>query len=801
MAHHFDLSILEEFPTSERVGDLSNIFYNISWDLAQFSGRKKRRENSSEEFVRGYGEISNLEDFATVFGSLTWGEIQEKAREYMKEGKFELAVKLLVGIYLAGYENGRGSLYNYNYHIKPLTIEEVEENINQARERGISIPEATLESFNALKVVFNKLREKENLNAITSLPPITPECFPTLYPELSVFVESPWNKIKNASRNWQQAVEGLNQLLGIANLADFYQQEIANLIRDKDVNPLFKKILTLKLDKDKLEDLILDKDIGHSLARIMALKLLETASEKELLRITENLVEKGNISLARFIIEHKIESKEEIEYLRQEKGPVDWENMENKLLLLASQIDSEQLEMGSKLPDIKASALTAEIITRLIPDDDLITEIERIDSKEVYRKLKQVVLNSSLLYEKIRETMEGKVLEVRTARKESIEPDLKHDIWEILNSQGQLLTIADFDNLRKTHLEVKDFGSFNVFENDLTQRAVEYFSTIKYGTQGYGLGILYDVDSPNPAMVGFWMKTQKIDARNYKYLILHIKGNPLWGHPHKIKIEIKNDKGEVGSYYLKGINSSWQEFVIPLSEFEGISDFGSLNEFVIVFDKDELNTKVGGIYLDLIGLSTTSLEDKNELKEYLITAVETGNERLKEKAINALGRLRITTPGIKEILIQGLTDPLPKIREVSAEAIGRLTITEARADLISLLNDQNQDVRLGAFMGLIALNAHQPLLPIALDDGDWRIRKLAISTMDKQKVIELKDKLQFLAENDTSWQVRVEAIFKLSEICNINLLQGLENLLKKDNPWVRLAVLCGLWDHLPSWSI
>ena len=162
------------------------------------------------------------------------------------------------------------------------------------------------------------------------------------------------------------------------------------------------------------------------------------------------------------------------------------------------------------------------------------------------------------------------------------------------------LLVDDFNRGEKPNALGGDYGAWNKDETDPTQRCVNAFDkTNAYGGVGYALRLDYDVDSPNPAYNGFWMKLQDVDVSGYKNLVLYVKGDPERGHTNRVKLELKNTS-EVGKYTLEGVTDEWQRFSIPLADFAGLSNLSAMTEFVVVFDDLTSTSKVGSIYLDKI---------------------------------------------------------------------------------------------------------------------------------------------------------------------------------------------------------
>ena len=57
---------------------------------------------------------------------------------------------------------------------------------------------------------------------------------------------------------------------------------------------------------------------------------------------------------------------------------------------------------------------------------------------------------------------------------------------------------------------------------------------------GYSIRLDYDVDSPNPAYNGFWMKLGNLDASAYNTLNFYIRGIADTAFTKRVKIELKD---------------------------------------------------------------------------------------------------------------------------------------------------------------------------------------------------------------------------------------------------------------------
>ena len=176
---------------------------------------------------------------------------------------------------------------------------------------------------------------------------------------------------------------------------------------------------------------------------------------------------------------------------------------------------------------------------------------------------------------------------------------------EISAQPSPPLLIADFNRGGwKTNLG-DPFGGWDHDPEDPTQfcrpRLVE---EPRVGNEGYSLKLAYDVDSPNPAYNGFWMKLPEVPLRGYRVLSFAIKGDPDAGFTTRIKVELK-DRRRVASYVLEGITASWTRMRIPLTAFRSIEKIRTATEFVIVFDDQTVTEPVGAIYLDEVAFEST----------------------------------------------------------------------------------------------------------------------------------------------------------------------------------------------------
>ncbi|HNX68148.1 MAG TPA: CIA30 family protein [Candidatus Omnitrophota bacterium] len=170
---------------------------------------------------------------------------------------------------------------------------------------------------------------------------------------------------------------------------------------------------------------------------------------------------------------------------------------------------------------------------------------------------------------------------------------------------GNELMIADFDTGDKPNNIGGDFGGWDKDPNDESQGTQMSFDTddAKGTAGGYSIRLDYDVDSPNPAYNGFWMKLNGEDATPYNTLNLYVKGDAKVGYTKRFKIELKDMTNKPSAYIVSGVTDQWQKISIPFEKFRRIENWNSLNEIVVVFDDINSSPKTGAILIDDISLS------------------------------------------------------------------------------------------------------------------------------------------------------------------------------------------------------
>ena len=161
------------------------------------------------------------------------------------------------------------------------------------------------------------------------------------------------------------------------------------------------------------------------------------------------------------------------------------------------------------------------------------------------------------------------------------------------------LMVADFNSGVKPNNLGGDFGAWIKDPGDPMQGCIESFDRAnRFGRSGFALRLIYSVESTKPAFGGLWMRLQNLDASKFDSLAFRVRGDLKMGFTTVFKVELKDSMDQSSHFYVRGVTDQWQDIVIPLRDFEGIANFRSLKEFVIVFEDTSATSKKGVIYID-----------------------------------------------------------------------------------------------------------------------------------------------------------------------------------------------------------
>lgn len=92
----------------------------------------------------------------------------------------------------------------------------------------------------------------------------------------------------------------------------------------------------------------------------------------------------------------------------------------------------------------------------------------------------------------------------------------------------------------------------------------------------------------------------KIDLADYDALELRLRGDPAKGFANLIRIEFESSRKEKEGIYLKGIDSTWKMFRIPLGQIASLKSFSDLVNITFVVEGWNIDKPQGCIFIDKI---------------------------------------------------------------------------------------------------------------------------------------------------------------------------------------------------------
>jgi tetratricopeptide (TPR) repeat protein len=187
------------------------------------------------------------------------------------------------------------------------------------------------------------------------------------------------------------------------------------------------------------------------------------------------------------------------------------------------------------------------------------------------------------------------------------------------------LILADFNNGTRLNNVGGELGTWEKDISDKTQGTkISFAADDAVGLPGAkSLELDYDVDSPNQAFTGFWMKLASQDFSSYDTLNLYLKGDAAKGFSTRLKIELKDFTNKPSPYLIDGIESGWQKFSVPFNSFKLISDWSRMNEFVVGFEDVVSKPKAGRILLDQVFVTfENQAESKNAALAQFVNACQ-----------------------------------------------------------------------------------------------------------------------------------------------------------------------------------
>ena len=164
---------------------------------------------------------------------------------------------------------------------------------------------------------------------------------------------------------------------------------------------------------------------------------------------------------------------------------------------------------------------------------------------------------------------------VYLGKRESIQQEKKKPIsaWLIVNIAMTVAILAS------------TFYGFTAF---LTRRNLPLNNRVIYALNNSPIRLSYDFHESYPKSQMFSMAVPQMDASKYTKLRFSIRA--LYeGKPGIVKLFIQNSRREKAEYFIKDVQSDWQNVAIPLSQLN-ISDWSELTDLGFVLEGWNIRT-------------------------------------------------------------------------------------------------------------------------------------------------------------------------------------------------------------------
>jgi len=120
---------------------------------------------------------------------------------------------------------------------------------------------------------------------------------------------------------------------------------------------------------------------------------------------------------------------------------------------------------------------------------------------------------------------------------------------------------------------------------------------------GGALAIHFDVDSPNPAIVGCWIKLQNQNLSGFDALHFSLRSGGGERFRGSVAVQFTDEGNRKASYLVSGIKREWKEYRVPLKKFPRIRDWTKVKEFELIIDDTNAVPKEGTLLIDEIYVS------------------------------------------------------------------------------------------------------------------------------------------------------------------------------------------------------
>lgn len=128
------------------------------------------------------------------------------------------------------------------------------------------------------------------------------------------------------------------------------------------------------------------------------------------------------------------------------------------------------------------------------------------------------------------------------------------------------------------------------------------------------LKIEYKFQDSSEKVKSISLDLPKISLNDYDTLEFALRGDPVKGFSSLIRLELLSSRKEKKAIYIRGIDSSWKNFKIPLRQIPKISSFTDLDNISFVIESWNADKEQGCIFIDKIRFT----KEVNQMKPKVI---------------------------------------------------------------------------------------------------------------------------------------------------------------------------------------
>jgi hypothetical protein len=180
------------------------------------------------------------------------------------------------------------------------------------------------------------------------------------------------------------------------------------------------------------------------------------------------------------------------------------------------------------------------------------------------------------IYDHLAQVYLGKKTKVEQKKRQQV------NAWLVINI---LITVIIFGS------SIYGLTAFLAHRQDSLQNHVIYTLNSR------PIRINYNLSYPFPPVKSFALEIPEINVVKYKTFQFSIRGLEE-GYPEILRIEIRNQKNETASVYIKDIGRDWKNLSIPLDDFQAITDWSSIAEVNFIFESWNIQKKKGIVLID-----------------------------------------------------------------------------------------------------------------------------------------------------------------------------------------------------------